>query len=97
MPPYPLPSLGVDFHKTRSYDISTQSLGLISQSGHDSRVVKVTDSWLVCHEFEFNTAEDSPCRRGRCTLSTSRLKIPPDDVVSKLGEEDSSSGIVLVT
>ncbi|GFT73458.1 hypothetical protein TNCV_4020961 [Trichonephila clavipes] len=39
-------------------------------SGHGSElkgdrgslVVKVTDSWLACHEFEFNTTEDPPCR-----------------------------------
>ncbi|GFX39103.1 hypothetical protein TNCV_359171 [Trichonephila clavipes] len=27
-----------------------------------SLVVKVTDSWLTCHEFEPNTAEDQMCR-----------------------------------
>ncbi|GFU93571.1 hypothetical protein TNCV_948131 [Trichonephila clavipes] len=27
-------------------------------------VVKVTDSWLVCHEFEPNTTEDPPSARG---------------------------------
>ncbi|GFV79074.1 hypothetical protein TNCV_2612601 [Trichonephila clavipes] len=25
-------------------------------------VVKVTDSWLVCHDFELSTAEDPLCR-----------------------------------
>ncbi|GFU49383.1 hypothetical protein TNCV_2161831 [Trichonephila clavipes] len=25
-------------------------------------MVKVTDSWLACHEFEHCTAEDPPCR-----------------------------------
>ncbi|GFS84383.1 hypothetical protein TNCV_4605891 [Trichonephila clavipes] len=40
-------------------------------------VVKVTDSWMACHEFEPCTAEDPPCRGGRCTLNMKRLKRPP--------------------
>ncbi|GFT55750.1 hypothetical protein TNCV_4736541 [Trichonephila clavipes] len=31
--------------------------------GHGSQVVKVTDSWPACHEFEPGTAED-PSYRG---------------------------------
>ncbi|GFV74628.1 hypothetical protein TNCV_5130701 [Trichonephila clavipes] len=27
-----------------------------------SRVIKVTDSWSACHEFELSTTEDPPCR-----------------------------------
>ncbi|GFU20717.1 hypothetical protein TNCV_3176541 [Trichonephila clavipes] len=44
-------------------------------------VVKVTDSWLVCHEFKPSTAEDPPCRGGRCTLNVSRVRRPPVGVV----------------
>ncbi|GFX97527.1 hypothetical protein TNCV_2840871 [Trichonephila clavipes] len=43
---------------------------------HGSLVVKVTDSWHACHEFEPRTTEDPPHRRGRCTLNMSRLKRP---------------------
>ncbi|GFV68162.1 hypothetical protein TNCV_1874441 [Trichonephila clavipes] len=31
-------------------------------SGHGNLVVKVTDSWPACHEFEPSTTKDSPCR-----------------------------------
>ncbi|GFW95482.1 uncharacterized protein TNCV_1721841 [Trichonephila clavipes] len=34
----------------------------MSLYGRDSLVVKVTDSWSDCHEFEPSTAEDPPCR-----------------------------------
>ncbi|GFS59920.1 hypothetical protein TNCV_3957191 [Trichonephila clavipes] len=30
--------------------------------GRDNRVIKVTDSWPACHEFEPSTAEDTPCK-----------------------------------
>ncbi|GFW49961.1 RNase H domain-containing protein [Trichonephila clavipes] len=50
-------------------------------------VVKVTDSWLACHEFEPVTAEDPPYSGGRCTLNMSQLKRPPVDVVGLLGNE----------
>ncbi|GFW42183.1 hypothetical protein TNCV_1206391 [Trichonephila clavipes] len=52
----------------------------------ESLVVKVTDSWPVCHEFEPGTIEDPPCRRGRCTLNMLRLKRPSGGVMWKLGE-----------
>ncbi|GFV58746.1 hypothetical protein TNCV_3730841 [Trichonephila clavipes] len=32
------------------------------EDGRDSLVVKVTESWLACHEFEPSAAEDPPCR-----------------------------------
>ncbi|GFX06080.1 hypothetical protein TNCV_446551 [Trichonephila clavipes] len=32
------------------------------QWGHDSLVVKVTNLWLVCHEYKPSTAEDPACR-----------------------------------
>ncbi|GFU30147.1 hypothetical protein TNCV_1784351 [Trichonephila clavipes] len=35
---------------------------LDASSGHGSQVVKVTDSWPVCHELEPSTAEEPPCR-----------------------------------
>ncbi|GFX31537.1 DUF4817 domain-containing protein [Trichonephila clavipes] len=50
--------------------------------------VKVRDSWQSCHEFLRRTAENPPCREGRCTLNLSRLKSPPVGVVKKLGEEE---------
>ncbi|GFW99067.1 hypothetical protein TNCV_3008371 [Trichonephila clavipes] len=40
-------------------------------SGHGSLVVKVTDSWPACQEFEPSTVENSPCRVVRCTLNMS--------------------------
>ncbi|GFT58509.1 transposable element Tcb2 transposase [Trichonephila clavipes] len=33
-------------------------------SGSGCLMVKVTDSWLECHDFEPSTAEDPPCRSG---------------------------------
>ncbi|GFX86357.1 transposon Ty3-I Gag-Pol polyprotein [Trichonephila clavipes] len=45
-------------------------------------VVKVTDSWPTCHEFEPTIVEDSLCRE-RCKLNMSRLKRPPVAVVRK--------------
>ncbi|GFU66953.1 hypothetical protein TNCV_4296051 [Trichonephila clavipes] len=50
-------------------------------SGCGSLVVEVTDLWLESHEFEPSSAEDPPCRGGRCTLNLSRLKHPPAGVV----------------
>ncbi|GFW07404.1 hypothetical protein TNCV_865761 [Trichonephila clavipes] len=45
------------------------------ENGRGSLVVKVTDSWLVCHDFEPGTTEDSPCRVAevaeRCSLPKS--------------------------
>ncbi|GFU46213.1 hypothetical protein TNCV_2155491 [Trichonephila clavipes] len=32
------------------------------RNGRGSRVVKVTDSGLPCHEFEPSTTKDPPCR-----------------------------------
>ncbi|GFX77562.1 hypothetical protein TNCV_4026121 [Trichonephila clavipes] len=42
-----------------------------------SLVVKVTDSWLACHEFEPSIAEYAPYSVDRCTFNMSRLKCPP--------------------
>ncbi|GFT23442.1 histone-lysine N-methyltransferase SETMAR [Trichonephila clavipes] len=66
-------------------------------SGRGSLGVKVTGSWLACHEMEPSTTEDLPCRGGRCTLNMWRLKCPPLGVVWKLGEGGASSGVVLTT
>ncbi|GFX53041.1 hypothetical protein TNCV_1655001 [Trichonephila clavipes] len=48
--------------------------------GRGSQVVKVMDSCLACHEFKPSTAEDPPCRGGRCILNMSRPKRPPVSV-----------------
>ncbi|GFV59618.1 hypothetical protein TNCV_228591 [Trichonephila clavipes] len=48
--------------------------------GRGSLVLKVTVSWLACHEFESGTAEDSPCKGGRCTFNMPRLKRSPVSV-----------------
>ncbi|GFU68065.1 hypothetical protein TNCV_2824081 [Trichonephila clavipes] len=45
--------------------------------GRGILVVKVTNSWLVCHEVELSTAEVQPSRGSRCTLNTSRLNRLP--------------------
>ncbi|GFX40585.1 hypothetical protein TNCV_2373691 [Trichonephila clavipes] len=57
---------------------------------HDSLVVKVTDSWPACREFEPSTVEDPPCRTG--TFNMSRHERPVNEVW-KLGEE----GVPLIT
>ncbi|GFV94568.1 hypothetical protein TNCV_3826351 [Trichonephila clavipes] len=49
-------------------------------------MVKETDSWLACHEFEPSTADDLLCREDRCNLTLSRLKSPPIGVMWKFGE-----------
>ncbi|GFV99058.1 anaphase-promoting complex subunit 1 [Trichonephila clavipes] len=40
---------------------------------HGSLVVKVTDSWLACHEFEHSTTEDRHAGE-QCTLNMSRTQ-----------------------
>ncbi|GFT84034.1 hypothetical protein TNCV_1149321 [Trichonephila clavipes] len=42
--------------------VTLRPFGYASNCGHGSLVVKVTDSWLVCHEFEPSTVQDSSCR-----------------------------------
>ncbi|GFX72491.1 hypothetical protein TNCV_4060881 [Trichonephila clavipes] len=61
--------------------------------GYGNLVVKVTDSWVACQEFEPGVHEDPPCRDYRCTLNRSKLKRLLVGVVWMLGEE----GVVLVT
>ncbi|GFX49727.1 hypothetical protein TNCV_3072801 [Trichonephila clavipes] len=53
-------------------------------------MVKVTESRLACHEFQPRTAEDPPCRGGRCVLNMSRLKRPPVGGLWKLSERMSA-------
>ncbi|GFW71910.1 hypothetical protein TNCV_3220861 [Trichonephila clavipes] len=48
-----------------------------------SLIVKITDSWLACHEFKPITAEDPQCRE---TMLCRELKRPPVGVVWKSGE-----------
>ncbi|PRD28210.1 UNVERIFIED_CONTAM: hypothetical protein NCL1_33124 [Trichonephila clavipes] len=55
------------------YDYSASKPG----SSRGSLVVMVTDSLPLCHEFEPSTAEDAPCRGGRCMLNLSMLKRTP--------------------
>ncbi|GFU44578.1 hypothetical protein TNCV_1506861 [Trichonephila clavipes] len=56
--------------------------------GHGILIVKVTDSWLVGHEFKPIAAEDPPCRKCRFTLNLSRLKCPFVDMVGKLRKRE---------
>ncbi|GFW97509.1 hypothetical protein TNCV_4991841 [Trichonephila clavipes] len=65
-------------------------------SGSSSLVVKVTDMWLVCHEFKPSTVEEPPCREeGCCSLNLSKLKPPPVGVEVRKG--NAISGVVLIT
>ncbi|GFT61998.1 hypothetical protein TNCV_3811741 [Trichonephila clavipes] len=59
---------------------------LLTRGGRVGLVVKMTDSWPACHEFEPNTAEDLPFREDQCTLNLTRLKRSPIGMVWKLGE-----------
>ncbi|GFW60731.1 hypothetical protein TNCV_570771 [Trichonephila clavipes] len=78
--------------------INTQSLQE-TVWGRRSLMNKVTDSWLVCHEFEPHTAEDPRCREGRCTLNLSRLTPTFRWCVGevKRGGTGARSGIFLVS
>ncbi|GFX12113.1 hypothetical protein TNCV_2998961 [Trichonephila clavipes] len=40
-----------------------KSLYRKAYDGRNSLVIKATDSWLACHEFESTTTEDPPCNR----------------------------------
>ncbi|GFY05689.1 hypothetical protein TNCV_4403561 [Trichonephila clavipes] len=74
-----------------------KSVQALSRS-RGSLVVKVTDSWPTCHEFEPSVTEDPPREEGgRCTLNVSGLKRTPVGVVWKLGEGVDSSDDVLVS
>ncbi|GFW80661.1 hypothetical protein TNCV_3235131 [Trichonephila clavipes] len=60
--------------------------------GRGSLVVKVTDSWQACHEFEPSTAENTQYRGGRYTLNMSKLRPPP---AGEVGEGTANSSDVL--
>ncbi|GFV55124.1 hypothetical protein TNCV_2623451 [Trichonephila clavipes] len=47
----------------------------LNTSDRDSLVMKVTDFWSVCHEFEPSTTEEPPCN-GECTLNLSSNVLP---------------------
>ncbi|GFU83973.1 uncharacterized protein TNCV_560991 [Trichonephila clavipes] len=57
---------------------------------HGSLVVKVTDSWPACQEFEPSTAENPPCRGATHIKSVERSNVLP--LVWQLGEGGASSG-----
>ncbi|GFX34023.1 hypothetical protein TNCV_912241 [Trichonephila clavipes] len=48
----------------------------MTQSGHGSLVVKITDSWLACHEFEPSITEDPPCS-GAMHVGVDVVTAPP--------------------
>ncbi|GFX52567.1 hypothetical protein TNCV_4325831 [Trichonephila clavipes] len=75
------------------------SFSYLSFTPRDDRgnlVVKVTGSWLVCHEFDLCSAEDPPCRGDRFTLNLPWLTYPPVSVVWKL-EGGARSDVILGT
>ncbi|GFX68174.1 hypothetical protein TNCV_4439971 [Trichonephila clavipes] len=48
---------------------------MVSNSG--SLVVKATDSWLTCHEFEPSTTKDPPCMENMHVKSVKSSNILP--------------------
>ncbi|GFY26537.1 hypothetical protein TNCV_2878671 [Trichonephila clavipes] len=84
----------VEFHGNRKAPIFV--VAFETEIGHGSLVVKITNSWLTCHEFEPSAAEDPSCLGGQCTSNLSRLHTPSIGVVWK-SEGSASSGAVLVT
>ncbi|GFU77571.1 hypothetical protein TNCV_3499431 [Trichonephila clavipes] len=50
---------------------------IIDTEGRGSFVVKVTDSWLACHEFEPSTTEDPPCRGAMYVKSVDSSNVLP--------------------
>ncbi|GFX79870.1 hypothetical protein TNCV_4981821 [Trichonephila clavipes] len=71
---------------------------LCSRTWGDRRslVVKITVSWLACHEFAPSTAEN-PRVGERCTLNLSRAQMSIHWQVWHLVECSVSSGVDLVT
>ncbi|GFU98015.1 uncharacterized protein TNCV_232921 [Trichonephila clavipes] len=88
--PIPLGYRGLCCLKTRTHDYRNNALSCVCNHDHSATglfsvdesansilVVKETDSWLTCHDFEPRTSEDPPYIGDRCTLSMSRFKRPP--------------------
>ncbi|GFW28460.1 hypothetical protein TNCV_4641251 [Trichonephila clavipes] len=59
---------------------------IIFKIGRGCLVVKVTDSWQVCHEFDPGITKGQLCRGNLSMLTMSGLKCPPIGVVLKLRE-----------
>ncbi|GFW97820.1 hypothetical protein TNCV_1425831 [Trichonephila clavipes] len=75
---YPTGRLELQDHKIKYKEALVIQDGFI---GRGSLVVKVKESWPACQDFKLCTAEDTPCRGGRCALNISRLKRPPVGVM----------------
>ncbi|GFY32583.1 uncharacterized protein TNCV_673381 [Trichonephila clavipes] len=61
----------------KSPEISTLKTSFKCSSGRGSLVVKVTDLWLACHEFEPSTTEDLPYRGAMHVKSVESSNILP--------------------
>ncbi|GFW75693.1 hypothetical protein TNCV_4428761 [Trichonephila clavipes] len=72
---------------------SSSEVSFPATRGHGTLVVKVTDSWPVCQEFE--PSEGPPSKGGRRTLNKSTLKPPSAGVEDR--REVASSGVILVS
>ncbi|GFU67375.1 hypothetical protein TNCV_640751 [Trichonephila clavipes] len=80
--------------RRKAYDLPILCLAEISvfflhvnSKACGSLVVKVMDSWEVCHEFERVIAENPSWEVDQFTPNMSKLKHSPVEVVWKLGEE----------
>ncbi|GFX30518.1 hypothetical protein TNCV_3461691 [Trichonephila clavipes] len=72
-------------------DLKTQCI-----TNHGSLVIKVTNSWLACHEFEPSATEDPPCREAMHVKSVVSSNVLPL-VWCGSKERVASSDVVLVT
>ncbi|GFW27657.1 hypothetical protein TNCV_765391 [Trichonephila clavipes] len=68
---------------------------LDNDCGCSSLEVKVTDSWVGCHDFEPRVAVDWSCRGHQSMLNLSRFKRPPIGVMWKLREGSAGLGVVV--
>ncbi|GFX68601.1 hypothetical protein TNCV_1800141 [Trichonephila clavipes] len=62
--------------------------------GHGSLVVKVTDSWLSCHDLEPSTVEEPPCRGLSKSEDFIKEELDDADSVMTLNEEERQEGIL---
>ncbi|GFV45034.1 hypothetical protein TNCV_907811 [Trichonephila clavipes] len=76
--------------------IQWMALFLSSRRGCGSLVVKITDSWPACHDFEPSTAEDTPCR-GAVHIKSVDAQTSSHWCGVEVTRGGSSSGVVLVT